>query len=41
MKEKNLQILKQNNFNVPDFDVIKWEDKDKEINLDKYEGHMQ
>lgn len=38
MKEKNLQILKENNFNVPDFDVIKWEDKDKEINLDKYEG---
>jgi len=38
MKAENLQILKDNNFNVPDFDVVKWEDKDKEIDIKKYKG---
>lgn len=38
MKANNLIKLKENGFNVPDFDVIKWEDKNKEIDISKYKG---
>lgn len=38
MKRKNLEILRQHKFNVPKFDVITWEDKDKEIDISKYKG---
>ena len=38
MKSKNLQILKENNFNVPDFEIISWEDRNKKIDVSKYKG---
>lgn len=38
MKSTNLKILKENGFNVPDFDIIKWEDRNKKINIRKYKG---
>ena len=38
MKSNNLKILKDNKFNVPDFDIIKWENRDKEIDIKKYKG---
>ena len=38
MKCKNLQILKEKGFNVPDFDIIKWDDRNIKINTDKYKG---
>ena len=38
MKSKNLQILKENNFNVPDFEIITWEDRNKKIDVSKYKG---
>ena len=38
MKDENLKILKEKGFNVPDFEIIKWEDKDKEIDTSKYKG---
>ena len=38
MKDENLKILKENGFNVPAFEIIKWEDKDKEIDTSKYKG---
>lgn len=38
MKAENLKILKEHKINVPDFDVIKWEDKDKKIDTNKYNG---
>ena len=38
MKDENLRILKEKGFNVPDFEIIKWEDKDKEIDTSKYKG---
>ncbi len=38
MKDNNLKILKENGFNVPEFEIIKWEDKDKEIDTSKYKG---
>lgn len=38
MKRKNLEILRQHKFNVPEFDVITWEDKDKKIDISKYKG---
>ena len=30
MKRKNLEILRDNGFNVPKFDVVEWSDKDEE-----------
>ena len=36
MKANNLKILKEHKFNVPEFEIIKWEDKDKEIDVSKY-----
>ena len=36
MKRKNLEILRDNGFNVPKFDVIEWTNKDKEIDITKY-----
>ena len=38
MKRKNLEILRDKGFNVPKFDVVTWNDKDKEINVKKYKG---
>ena len=38
MKAENLKKLKDNGFNVPDFKIIKWEDKDKEIDISKFNG---
>ena len=38
MKRKNLEILRDNGFNIPDFDVILWDDKDKIIDSKKYKG---
>lgn len=38
MKANNLLKLKDNGFNVPEFEIIKWEDKDKEIDISKYKG---
>ena len=38
MKRKNLEILRKHKFNVPKFDVVTWEDKDKEIDTSKYKG---
>ena len=38
MKEENLKILKDNGFNVPKFTIIKWEDRNKKINISKYQG---
>ena len=38
MKANNLIKLKEKGFNVPEFDVIKWEDKDKKIDVSKYHG---
>lgn len=38
MKRKNLEILRQHKFNVPKFDVVLWEDRDKEIDINNYKG---
>ena len=38
MKAENLKILKDRGLIVPSFDVIKWEDRDKEIDISKYKG---
>ena len=38
MKANNLIKLKEKGFNVPEFEVIKWEDKDKKIDVSKYHG---
>ena len=38
MKANNLIKLKENGFNVPKFDIIKWEDRNKEIDITKYKG---
>ena len=38
MKSRNLKILKEHGFNVPEFETIKWEDKDKIIDDSKYNG---
>ena len=37
-KASNLLLLKQHNIKVPSFDIIKWEDKDKKIDNNKYKG---
>jgi hypothetical protein len=38
MKANNLIKLKENGFNVPEFDIIKWEDRNKDIDISKYNG---
>ena len=38
MKRENLEKLKDAGFNVPEFDVIKWKDRDQIINTSKYKG---
>ncbi|MBQ1550531.1 MAG: phosphoenolpyruvate synthase, partial [Bacilli bacterium] len=38
MKRKNLEILRDHGFNVPKFDVVEWEDRDKLIDITKYKG---
>ena len=38
MKANILIKLKENGFNVPEFDVIKWEDRNKDIDISKYNG---
>ena len=38
MKDINLKELKKHGFNVPDFEVIEWEDRNKEIDTSKYRG---
>ena len=38
MKADNLKKLKENGFNVPNFIIIEWEDKDKEIDISNYSG---
>ncbi len=38
MKRKNLEILRDNGFNVPKFDVVEWDNKDKRIDTSKYKG---
>ena len=38
MKRKNLEILRDNGFNVPKFDVVEWKNRDKEVDISKYKG---
>ena len=38
MKRKNLEILRDHGFNVPKFDVVEWEDRDKLIDITNYKG---
>ncbi len=38
MKRKNLELLRDNGFNVPKFDVVEWDNREKEINTKKYKG---
>lgn len=38
MKRKNLEILRDNGFNIPRFDVVEWKNKDKLIDISKYKG---
>ena len=38
MKANNLLNLKRHKFNVPEFEIIKWEDKDKKVDISKYKG---
>ncbi len=38
MKRKNLEILRENGFNVPKFDVVEWNNKDNKIDTSKYKG---
>ena len=38
MKRKNLELLKENGFNVPDFVVVKWENRTKKIDTTNYNG---
>ena len=38
MKRKNLEILRDNNFNVPKFDIVEWYARDKKIDTSKYHG---
>ena len=38
MKAQNLEILKKHGINVPNFDVVKWEDKDKKVSISNYKG---
>ncbi len=38
MKSKNLEILRDNGFNVPKFEVIPWQDRNKKIDSKKYSG---
>ncbi len=38
MKYENLKVLKEKGFNIPSFEVIKWEDRDKEIDISKFNG---
>lgn len=38
MKSENLIKLKDNGINVPPFEVIKWEDRDKPLDISKYKG---
>lgn len=38
MKANNLLKLKRHKLNVPEFEIIKWEDKDKKIDISKYKG---
>ena len=38
MKRQNLEILRDKGFNVPKFDFIRWNDKDKEIDISDYKG---
>ena len=38
MKSENLIKLKNSGINVPPFDVIKWEDRDKPIDISGYKG---
>ena len=36
MKRKNLEILRQHKFNVPKFDVVLWNDREKIIDVKIY-----
>ena len=38
MKLKNLEILRDNNFNVPNFEVVTWENREKEIDISNFNG---
>ena len=38
MKAQNLKILKENGINVPDFDVIEWNNRYEKIDYKKYHG---
>ena len=38
MKAQNLKILKENGINVPDFDVIEWDNRYEKIDYKKYHG---
>lgn len=38
MKDKNLIKLKEYGFNVPDFEIIEWEKRNKKIDFSKYKG---
>ncbi len=38
MKAQNLKILKENGINVPDFDVIEWDNRYGKIDYKKYHG---
>ena len=38
MKRKNLEILRDNGINVPEFDVIEWENRYEKIDTKKFKG---
>ena len=38
MKDNNLKILKENGFNVPNFTIIDWDNRNNEIDTTKYKG---
>ena len=38
MKAKNLQLLKEAGIPVPAFDIVKWENRKKRIEVSKYNG---
>ena len=38
MKRKNLEILKENGFNIPRFDIVEWNNRNTDIDIKKYKG---
>ena len=38
MKAENLKLLKDNGFNVPPFTVVKWDERDADIDTAPFRG---